>query len=685
MRHLFPLTAAFLLVPCTGISQVPVRTEQVIEERIENLARDAAEETDFTEIAEDLVQYAHDPIALNRHCPGQLRQLGLLSDIQVRNLSKHIEKHGNLAAVEELQAVDGFSADDIRRLLPYVTTGERNPYGRTTLSEIVGEGKHTLILRAQRVLEASRGYGPLPDGSTSRSYYLGDPWRYYSRYRFRFRRQISAGITAEKDPGEEFFRGTQRSFDYYSAHIFIRDLGPVKAVALGDYQLSYGQGLTIWTGLAFGKSAEALAVRKNARGITPYTSVNESLFKRGAAISLGSDKISLDMFYSHKGLDGNLTDTLEQIEFFSSFQETGYHRSYAELEDKNSITEDFFGAHAGYRNESLSVGVTAVHSSFDKSLAVSPALYNTFYFKGDRIINTGLDYSYLFRNVSFFGEAARSDNGGMAYLNGVLLSLDPAVSVSVVNRNYGKDYQALSANGLREGSTTINEKGTYVGVKIRPGGPFSFSGYFDVFTFPWLRYQVNAPSAGHEYMALFSWKPGKQLRSYARYRLTTKSENLVTGEPFAYPAERTQRNVRIDNVVKVSASITLHNRVEVVSVEKQGEGSQAGFLVLQDIAYRPLGKPLSFTLRYAFFDSDSYDARVYAYENDILYSYSIPAYYYQGSRYYLNVRYKLARGIDLWVRYAQWLYTNRESVGSGLDEIEGNRKSELKLQVRLQL
>ncbi|MCB0381252.1 MAG: hypothetical protein KDD24_08345, partial [Flavobacteriales bacterium] len=77
-----------------------------------------------------------------------------------------------------------------------------------------------------------------------------------------------------------------------------------------------------------------------------------------------------------------------------------------------------------------------------------------------------------------------------------------------------------------------------------------------------------------------------------------------------------------------------------------------------------------------------YNTRIYAYENDVLYSFSIPAYYNRGTRTYLTVRYKVKRGIDVWLRYGLTHYENLDIISSGLEEIVGNSKSDVKFQVR---
>ncbi len=662
-----------------------VNVDQKIEERIEGVASSTDETTDFTELAEALKYFADHPINLNNTTKDELTLLGLLTDYQISNLLKHIATNGKLISLQELQSVEDFDLETIYKILPYVKVSFEMDVNRSSFGKIMSGGKHQILLRASRILEEQKGYTPAEEGASPNSRYLGNPWKYYARYRYTYLRKISWGITAEKDAGEEFFTGTQSSFDFYSAHLFIRDVGPFKTIAVGDYQLEYGQGLTLWSGLAYGKSADVMDIKKNAIGIRPYTSVNEVLFKRGAAVSLGNRKVQLDLFYSNKGLDGNLTDTLNQEEFFSSFEETGYHRTPAELADKNEVNEQLYGGHFNYKTKNFTAGLTAVHSEYDKKLAVAPALYNQFNFQGDKLTNVGVDYSYLYRNINLFGEVSRSDNGSIAYLNGALISLDPRLAFSVLNRNYPRDYQALYANALRESSNNYNECGTFFGIVAKPIRTITLSGYFDAFTFPWLRYLVNAPSGGYEYIAQLTYLPNKKTELYFRYKQTTKDDG-VSGNltPIDYIVGATQRNYRFNIVTKISSSVSLHSRVELINYHKQDLDPENGYLIYQDVNYKTLGSPLSFSFRYALFDTKSYDSRIYAYENEVLYYYSIPAYYYQGSRYYITLRYTVVKGVDVWLRFAQSIYANQKTVGSSLDEINGNTKSEIKMQLRLE-
>ena len=121
----------------------------------------------------------------------------------------------------------------------------------------------------------------------------------------------------------------------------------------------------------------------------------------------------------------------------------------------------------------------------------------------------------------------------------------------------------------------------------------------------------------------------------------------------------------------------------MIDYKLENNKTEKGYLVYQDVVFNKIGKPLSVTFRYALFQTDSYNARIYAYENDMLSSYSIPAYYDRGSRFYIMLDYNITRKIEIWLRYSQTFYDNQTVISaSSLNEIQGNTKSEIKAQVR---
>ena len=135
--------------------------------------------------------------------------------------------------------------------------------------------------------------------------------------------------------------------------------------------------------------------------------------------------------------------------------------------------------------------------------------------------------------------------------------------------------------------------------------------------------------------------------------------------------------------MQISPDIKLKSRIEYTQVDHAQQANEEGVAFAQDLIYKKMKFPFTFTLRYAIFDTKSFDSRVYVYENDVLYGYSVPALYYKGQRAYFIVNWDITRNFEIWVRVAQTLYDNQkvQSVGS-LNQIDSNHKTELKLQAR---
>jgi hypothetical protein len=697
IKYLLKIRYCTLL--CTLVLPLPILAQQKdeqlqdpdLQQKIENIAENTSEDVDVNTLLDRLNYYREHPLNLNSATWENFEDLLLLNDLQIQALFNHIKDNGELMYLEELQTIEGFDNETINKILPYITISESAKQPKISLNQLTKEGKNSLYMRIQKVLEEQKGYTPPIDSTGDTHRYLGTQEKIYSRYRYVYGNKISVGITGEKDAGEEFFKGSNSGgFDFYSAHAFYRSNRFLKTVAVGDYYAQYGQGLTLYSGLSFGKSADVINIKKNARGILPYSSVDENAFMRGGAVALAIKNFQLDLIYSNHNIDANIissndTSLVDDNITVSSFSEEGYHRDSSEIADKRSLKEVLYGSHLQYKKPNLNIGITTYRTTFDKEIAKNIQPYNQFQFQGKENMNTGIDYNYIFRNINFFGETGRSENGAMAFLNGALISLDSRVSLSVLHRHFEKDYQSLLASAFSENSTVANEDGLYLGISAKPIRTIVIAAYYDQFQFPWLKYQVDAPSVGKEYLSQLTFTPSKQFESYFRIKQQNKPENL-SGDDFLISRlqDVQQTNYRFHIRYKISDAVTFSNRIEFTSLSKGQSKPVKGFMVYQDINFKPMKTRFSFNVRYVMFDTDDYDTRVYAYESDVLYAYSIPSYYYKGQRFYLNVRYKLIRGIDIWLRYSRTVYDNQKTISSGLEEIDSNHKSEVKAQFRFQ-
>lgn len=659
---------------------------------VEDFLNNADEENgfEFNTLFESLDEAAARKINLNNTSTLELLTLGLIDELAATSIISHIQKHGKLIALYELQAIDNLTMQDINALLPYVTTKGSLDDTRVGLGTMLSKGKNEFYLRWSSILEDQKGFLLPEDPEDTSQRYLGSKDRVYSRFKHSYEHKLSYGFTMEKDAGEQFFRrDNSNGFDFYSAHLFLRNISNrLKSVAIGDFSVRLGQGLILNSGFGRGKSADAIRIKRNGNTLNAYTSVAENDFLRGIGATFGfGEHIKLTVFGSRLKRDANIVvpDTTDQEEFFfSSLQTSGFHRTPNEIEDENSITQSTIGGNVKVNAGGLKLGANVLYNIFDRPFDRNLQEFNKFLFNSDKLLNASLDYSYIYRNLHFFGETAMSDNGGLATLNSLLLGLDRKTSIVLSYRNYAKDYQSLNANAFGETTSVNNEAGLYLGLELLPFREWKVNAYVDIFEHPWLRFNIDAPSTGFEYLARVTYTKKRRSELYAQFRVERKQRNNTDGETIFDPLQDlTRTQLRFHYKVKVSRAIELRNRLELSAFTESGTGEESyGYLLYQDIIYRPSFSKFSFTSRIALFDTDDFNSRIFAFENDLLYNFSIPAYFNKGIRYYINLRYKPTRNLTMEFRVAQSRFRDLDVISSGLNEIQGNTRTDVKAQIR---
>ena len=680
-------------------------------EQIERLAEDSDEDTDFEDLLENYIFYSENPINLNSDEVMQLVELRLLNVFQYEELQNYRRYYGDFLFLEELEMVEGFDEQTIAIIAPIVYIGADRGGDKITMRKLARYGKHQILGRYEQILEKQQGYTDISDSALlarPNSHFLGSPQRYQLKYTYNYRNKVRAGFVLEKDPGEMFFtdhvsdtikallgKNYRRGFDYVGFHLYAKDLGIVKAAALGDYQVAFGQGLTMWSGMSFGKAGAGSTVMKQARGLSPKTSASETMFMRGAAVTLGGGPFRGTVFYSNRLVDANVSvvDSLDnEAEYVSSLQETGYHRTIGELLDRHAIRQQVVGGHLTYAIAHFEVGYTAHHTWLNVPLQLKPSHYNQYYFQGQQLTNQGIDFKYVKGKYALFGEVAMGHNPdstalqapSLQHFAGLIgMTVKPAgyLNFTVLYRDYGKAYQNLFSNAFSEGSRNQGQRGIYLGAEVAPAPYWNLLAYADLFKFTWLTSQVNAPNWGHDYYLRLSHSFNRRTNAYLQIRSRTKMKNSTDAFVFShYPIFYTKNSVRFNINYQVK-DFHFSNKAEYAHYKNDDGSNSHGFFICQDVAYKPENKPFSLTFRYAIFDTDDYDSRVYAYENDVLYSFSVPALYGKGMRMYLLGKWQPFKSLTLYARIGSTIYTDRDEISSGLTLIEGNHKTDLKVEV----
>ena len=445
--------------------------------------------------------------------------------------------------------------------------------------------------------------------------------------------------------------------------------------------------MIINNGFGYGKSAFVTGIKRSAKPLRQFSSVNEALFYRGIASTLNVAKnIELTLAYSYKKIGGNVEgDTLGDTGFerFTSLQISGLHRTESEISKKFRVVQQNIGGRLSWQSRVGQVSANMLAYNFDRPYIRDERLYRKNQFTGTQLILGSLDYDLFIKNVNVFGEVAVSDNGGMAMLTSALLGLDKRFDLALLYRNYSENYYTLESSAFGETTVNNDEKGLYLGAEMRFTDQFKLSLYYDLWKHDWMKYRVDAPSDGFETFARIDYTIKRKFNTYFQYRYVSKQRNLSGDEntvrtPLPYHLHRLRWHIS----QKVDKSTEIRARSELSFFNQQGITSK-GSMVFADIIYKPMMKPYSFAARYGIFDVDNFDTRIYTFESDLLYEYSIPFFQNRGSRYYLMTKYRLGRNMVIEARYSNTGYSNIETIGSGNELINGANKSDFKLQFRL--
>lgn len=681
------LLAVFCFHFFYGWAQNDITEHLNFERVIENLLPQQEFDVDYNDLYDRLFTLYSNPIDINTIDRSGLQSLFFLSEKQISGLLKYREVYGNILSYFELLSIDGFEKETVERLIPFVTIGieTKEPF-KTSIKK---PDQHNLFLRYQATLEEKKGYTD-PD-STKNARYAGDPNRLYARYLYSKSGDYSFGFTVEKDPGEQITWDPQTSrygLDYYSFHGLLENRWIFKKVVIGDFSMDFGQGLVFGSGVRIGKGFEPVTtIRRNNLGLRPYRSVYENKDFRGIAISTIVKSLEFNFFYSYMKRDAILREDSidERDQFVSYIQTIGLHRTSSEINAKHKLLDQSFGGNLNFKtkNKKLELGINGLFTNYNVPVLPNGKKYNQFEFSGVSNYLGSFYFNYFLKGAHFFSEISASENMGRAVSVGVIASLSSQVQTSIHYRNYGKDYHSFYGESFGENTKIGNEEGIYWGLRILPFKRLVLATYFDLYRFPWLKYQIDAPSQGNDFMISASYLIYNKLNLRFQYRNKKSEMNYAEeGSPFVLIGQKNKERFLLHADYSIDEKFSLKTRIQHSHINFNGEGT-TGFILAQDFIYSQ--KRYSFSARFALFDTDDYDNRQFIYERDLLYVYSIPSFYNKGARYYLIGRYDVSKSITFWIKFSKTTYFGQSYIGSGLEEIIGDTKSNIGIQARIRL
>ncbi len=681
--HKLVLTILFLCIGHISFAQELNSSQQkYLEDILEVIASNSDTELDLTFLFDELNYYLNHPININSASAEQLSDLKFLNDFQIAIIIDYREKSGYIYSINELLYLPGIRQQDIDLLQSFVIF--EKPVKKVQIGEnVLRNSKHQCIVRYQRVIENQKGFVRIPDSTLAkdpdRSRYLGSPDKLYLRYSGTYGDYFKAGLIMEKDAGEEFFKGSNPGgFDFYSAFVsYGNEIGTLKNITIGDYLVQWGQSVLLWNGYSFGKSGYSSGIVRRASDTKGNLSVDENHFLRGMSMTLGNGKLKWNGFYSQKRIDANLSDSVAEDNSITGFVETGYHRTPSDLWKEKTVRQTTVGSSFQYNGIRFKIGLNGYFMRMDKTLLESEYLYKMNSFSGKKLTGISMDYKYLAGRIQLFGETAYS-NHSVASLNGMFFILKPEIQLAIVHRYYQEGYYSCYASAFGENSSISNENGLYLGTEFQLA-EFGLRIYGDVFSFPWLKYQVNIPSEGYDVFMEIS-RNIKRAEIYFRYKREEKPENFSNYEKLTDIRNLFIEKYRLNAFYYAGDNLRFQNRIEISGASFDHEKTNYGLLCSQDLMYSLKTIPMEFSIRIAYFNVQEYDARIYSYERDVLHAYTSYMHYGKGWRFIAMAKWEAAEFLTFWLRISQSYYPGKNEVGSGLNTIDKGHKTEIKAQ-----
>ena len=605
-------------------------------------------EVDYEQLQTDLYALHDAPIDLNHTSDEELSQLYFLSPRQIDDLLAYADKHP-FESLYELRMIQSLTDYEIRNLLPFVSlnpspvTGNPSPITPYKLHarEVFAHASHEIITRIDvRNIEDF-------DGT--------DPVYVQTRYRFDYQRRVTFGAQLRRPAG------TGAEELQYGAYLQLRDIGHLHTLVAGNFQASFGQGLVLAPVFHTGKSAYIQSVGQTTEGLRYYSSVDgEGLHGAGATLRWEWNKktrLDVSALYSLKRAN-------------------------------DSIWHHLVGANITLRHKRLQVQLTAIENIWSDSIRpYRNTAYNRHYFRGTNQAVVSASARYNHGWFDLFGEFAASENSKPSTLNpkrrnplwgfGTIIGsrFYPASGISLIAlyRYYSPWFDNALGYAFSETSRLGDENGGYLGWDITRWRNWRWSGYADVFHFTGPKYGIpDSPTTGYDVMTELQYHksltPSPVTGNPSPLNLLFRIRARKKGEPSTYSARLqidwqrggwSLRTTAEANITQDSLSLVGQSTAHPF---RDGSGVGYGYTVFQDISYSlPLreGMGLGFYFRAQAFDARDWANRIYCYEHDVLYAFSVPAIYGLGGRAYLCIKWQIIPQLALYFRASETVYTKQ--------------------------
>lgn len=651
---------AVLSVSVTAYSQYVITDgwESVLEKLLSDESISAYDREELCELYESLHET---PLNINTATREELAQLPFLTYEQIEDIHAYIYMHGPMLTLGELQLAGSLDRNTCQVLRHFVYAGDAaSAKERLDIAEILGSGRHELIVRADIPLYLRDGFlyhSPEELRRYPNRQYMGTPLSHSLRYSFNWHNRIRFGITADKDAGEPFGDPNKAGYDFWSPYLYLKDVGIFRELAVGNFKAQFGHGLLLGSGFNAGKSMALSSISRNAHGLKPHSSTQEYGYLSGAGAAFSKNHVTVTLLGAYTYVDA----TLKGDSVISSFKEDGYHRTRLEWSKKRNAALGTLAANICYNYRGTGFGVTAIAENLSHK------------YKNER--------SFMGLSADGFIHCARYAltaefavcNGRTAILACQTIRLPHGWALNTVFRHYSPDYISLHSNAISE-SGVRNETGLLMGFNHRSRS-LEISGYADLFMHPEPKSGASERSNGMELRLETDWNMGRRDRLYGTFSFKSKQKDCKYTGRLEYCMTG---RCRLRWTHNCHDGTELKTQLYYARYDFIAEPISNGYAVAH--SYSRSFDRVSVDLTGIAFYTQSYDSHLSVYESGLRYAYGFMTLSGKGGRLAATVKYRIGQKMQLNLKAGGTFYTDRDEIGSAQQRIDSNHKEDVSLQ-----
>lgn len=515
----------------------------------------------------------------------------LLEDEEMEEILLYNYRHA-IDSIYELQLIPMLTPQQVQQLVPLVQNNDSNSL-------------YPMLPKAWDIFHHARHEIRTRLDARSIENHSGDPIYGQLRYRFNYANRIQAGLQITRPTG------VHPRHMRYAAFLEIHDLGPMRTLVGGGYQASFGCGLVVAPAFHMGLSMYATSIGMAREGLHKYASTS-----KGGLHGIGTTfQVPLPRYHH-----------LDVSAFYSLTRQN------------DSTLRHVVGANLTYRYKKMKVGITAVEKIYSDSLQYyTSTAYNQHYFRGRNQAVIGLNFRYNFGQFDLFGEVATAQSSstiltprwGIGTNIGLRIQAPHDIQLMVLARYYSLTFDNDLGYGASQTSRLGDELGVLLSGTFHINNQWQAMAWLDLYRYQGVKYAIAyAPSYGYDARTSVQYNPTHEHQLVLRLRARERAHTTTFTPRLTYTWRHRDwlLNTRMD-----------------FTMAKDGVQRTAptyGYAIMQDVQYHFQRAPIILGGRVTGFHIPTWSNRIYAYENDVLGSFSIPSLYGRGARAYLNLRWQ---------------------------------------------